>query len=315
MYEEYFGLNSKPFKITPDPRYLFMSDRHKEGLAHLLYGVTDSGGFIQLTGEVGTGKTTLIRALLEQLPSKVEIALIMHTQISAKEFLVEICNELNIEREGDSILDIVNTLNIYLLKQHANGKKVILLVDEAQNLTPDVLEQLRLLTNLETEKDKLLQIILIGQPELRKVLAKNNLRQLSQRVTARYHLHPLSKPETFLYIEHRLRISGSQSEIFKKNAKREIYSYSSGIPRLINVICDRALLGGYGMGKRKIDKALVKQAKKEIQGETILPKKNSWPIICSAITVIVCILIFHKIGYLQTESIWNALGNFFSSNL
>tara|TARA_B100001057_G_scaffold471813_1_gene534493 strand:+ start:234 stop:1181 length:948 start_codon:yes stop_codon:yes gene_type:complete len=315
MYEEYFGLNSKPFKITPDPRYLFMSDRHKEGLAHLLYGVTDSGGFIQLTGEVGTGKTTLIRALLEQLPSKVEIALIMHTQISAKEFLVEICNELNIEREGDSILDIVNTLNIYLLKQHANGKKVILLVDEAQNLTPNVLEQLRLLTNLETEKDKLLQIILIGQPELRKVLAKNNLRQLAQRVTARYHLHPLSKPETFLYIEHRLRISGSQSEIFKKNAKREIYSYSSGIPRLINVICDRALLGGYGMGKRKIDKALVKQAKKEIQGETILPKKNSWPIICSVITVIVCILIFHKIGYLQTESIWNALGNFFSSNL
>ena len=315
MYEEYFGLNSKPFKITPDPRYLFMSDRHKEGLAHLLYGVTDSGGFIQLTGEVGTGKTTLVRALLEQLPSKVEIALIMHTQISSREFLLEICNELNIERDGDSILDIVNTLNIYLLKQHANGKKVILLVDEAQNLTPDVLEQLRLLTNLETEKDKLLQIILIGQPELREVLAKNNLRQLSQRVTARYHLHSLSKPETFLYIEHRLRISGAQSEIFKKNAKREIYNYSSGIPRLINVICDRALLGGYGTGKRKIDKVLVKQAKKEIQGEMILPKKNSWLIICSAITVVVCILIFHKIGYLQTESLWNFLGNFFSGNL
>ena len=315
MYEEYFGLNSKPFKITPDPRYLFMSDRHKEGLAHLLYGVTDSGGFIQLTGEVGTGKTTLIRALLEQLPSKVEIALIMHTQISAREFLVEICNELNIKKEGDSILDIVNTLNIYLLKQHANGKKVILLVDEAQNLTPDVLEQLRLLTNLETEKDKLLQIILIGQPELRKVLEKNNLRQLSQRITARYHLHPLSKPETFLYIEHRLRISGAQSEIFKKNAKREIFNYSSGIPRLINVICDRALLGGYATGKRKIDKALVKQAKKEIQGEMILPKKNSWSIICSAITVFVCILIFHKIGYLQTESIWNFLDNFLSGNL
>ena len=156
---------------------------------------------------------------------------------------------------------------------------------------------------------------MIGQPELRDILAKNNLRQLSQRVTARYHLHSLSKPETFLYIEHRLRISGAQSEIFKKNAKREIYNYSSGIPRLINVICDRALLGGYGTGKRKIDKVLVKQAKREIQGEMILPKKNSWLIICSVITVVVCILIFHKIGYLQTESLWNFLDNFFSGNI
>ena len=165
MYEQYFGLNSKPFTITPDPRYLFMSDRHTEGLAHLLYGVTDSGGFIQLTGEVGTGKTTLIRALLEHLPKKIEIALIMHTQISAREFLIEICNELKVKIIGTSIIDIVNSLNQYLLEQYSKGRRVILLVDEAQNLSTDVLEQLRLLTNLETAQKKLLQIILNGQPE------------------------------------------------------------------------------------------------------------------------------------------------------
>ena len=216
MYEQYFGLDSKPFTITPDPRYLFMSDRHTEGLAHLLYGVTDSGGFIQLTGDVGTGKTTLIRALLTQLPKKIEIALIMHTQISAKEFLLEICNELKVKITGTSVIDIVNSLNQYLLEQYSNGRRVILLVDEAQNLSTKVLEQLRLLTNLETAQKKLLQIILIGQPELRDVLAKNNLSNLAQRITARYHLQPLSRLETGLYIDHRLKISGATTKIFDK---------------------------------------------------------------------------------------------------
>jgi len=310
MYQEYFGLNSKPFKITPDPRYLFMSDRHKEGLAHLLYGVTDSGGFIQLTGEVGTGKTTLIRALLEQLPKKVKIALIMHTQISGREFLLEICNELEVTINGNSVIEIVNSLNQYLLKQHANGEKVILLVDEAQNLLPEVLEQLRLLTNLETEQEKLLQIILIGQPELRDVLAKNNLRQLSQRVTARYHLHPLSKLETGLYIDHRLRISGATAKIFNKNAKREVFYLSTGIPRLINVICDRALLGAYSKGSAEISKELIKQSDREIKGELAPSLSKKWPIFIFSFLIISIIIFIFKLGYLDAHSINDALKNF-----
>ena len=314
MYEEYFGLNAKPFRITPDPRYLFMSDRHKEGLAHLLYGVTDSGGFIQLTGEVGTGKTTLIRALLEQLPSKVEIALIMHTQITAKEFLSEICNEFNIDNHGESTIDLVNTLNSFLLEQHAKGRKIILLIDEAQNLTTDVLEQIRLLTNLETEKDKLLQIILIGQPELRMVLAQNNLRQLSQRVTARYHLKPLSKAETFLYIEHRLRISGSKIEIFKKNAKKEVFRYSSGIPRLINIICDRALLGAYSINTREVDKNLVIKAKNEIQGHEIIPRKSNWTATYIFIVMIIIIIFTNELGYIDSQYIHDITKAFFKGN-
>jgi len=310
MYQEYFGLNSKPFKITPDPRYLFMSDRHKEGLAHLLYGVTDSGGFIQLTGEVGTGKTTLIRALLEQLPKKVEIALIMHTQISGREFLLEICNEFEVTINGDSIIEIVNSLNRYLLEQHANGKKVILLVDEAQNLSPEVLEQLRLLTNLETEQEKLLQIILIGQPELRDVLAKNNLRQLSQRVTARYHLHPLSKLETGFYIDHRLRISGATAQIFNKSAKKEVFHLSSGIPRLINIICDRALLGAYSKGSIEISKDLIKQADSEIKGELVSTLSKKWSIFILSFLIVSIIIFIFKFGYLDIHSINNVLKNF-----
>ena len=198
MYRNFYGLNDKPFAITPDPRYLFMSGRHGEGLAHLVYGVTDSGGFIQLTGEVGTGKTTLVRTLLSQLPAEVDVALILNPQLTVLDFLIAISDELGIQLPQDrtSLRSLVNALNKHLLAAHARGRRTILIVDEAQNLSTEVLEQIRLLTNLETAKQKLLQVILIAQPELREILARKEIRQLAQRVTGRYHLEPLAREET-----------------------------------------------------------------------------------------------------------------------
>ena len=277
MYTKFFGLNEKPFAITPDPRYLFMSERHGEGLAHLLYGVTDSGGFIQLTGEVGTGKTTLVRTLLGQLPAEADVALILNPQVSVLEFLQAICKELGVDLPDDrnSTMALVDALNRYLLDAHGRGRRIILLVDEAQNLSEDVLEQLRLLTNLETAKQKLLQIILIGQPELREVLAQNNLRQLAQRVTGRYHLEPLSREESARYIDHRMKVAGGLGEIFDDGAKREVYKLSGGIPRIMNVICDRALLGAYSRESRTVDRGLIRSAADEVSGrhkETSLTK-------------------------------------------
>jgi general secretion pathway protein A len=278
MYTQYFGLNEKPFRITPDPRYLFMSERHSEGLAHLVYGVKDSSGFIQLTGEVGTGKTTLIRTLLTRIPNGVDIALVLNPQLTAIEFMATICEELKIPLPEDksSAKALVDTLNQHLLDSHAKGRRTILLVDEAQNLSTDVLEQIRLLTNLETTKQKLLQIILIAQPELREKLSQTNLRQLAQRVTGRYHLEPLSREESELYIDHRLKIAGGLGNIFEENAKREVYKLSKGVPRVINVICDRALLGAYSGEVRKVSRQIVRKAAVEIAGEENTGRKRKW---------------------------------------
>jgi len=277
MYTSFFGLNEKPFSITPDPRYLFMSERHGEALAHLVYGVTESGGFMQLTGEVGTGKTTLVRTLLlDRMPSNADVAVVLNPQLSALEFLQTICEELHVtvpDGERDSIKALIDALNRHLLAAHADGRRTILVVDEAQNLAPDVLEQVRLLTNLETSKEKLLQIILIGQPELRDLLARNDLRQLAQRITGRYHLEPLSRDETAMYIEHRLKVAGALGEIFDTVAKREVFRLSQGVPRLINVICDRALLGAYGAERRRVGRGLVNRAADEITGSS---EKVSW---------------------------------------
>ncbi len=270
MYTSFFGLNEKPFSITPDPRYLFMSERHGEALAHLVYGVTESGGFIQLTGEVGTGKTTLVRSLLlDRMPDNADVAVVLNPQLSVVEFLATICEELHIEvvHNKGSVKALTDALNRHLLDAHAAGRRTILVVDEAQNLAPAVLEQVRLLTNLETAKQKLLQIILIGQPELRELLARTDLRQLAQRITARYHLEPLTREETASYIEHRLKVAGALGEVFDAAAKKEVFRLSHGVPRLVNVICDRALLGAYAKESRPVTARLVRQAAAEVKGE------------------------------------------------
>ncbi len=278
MYTSFFGLNEKPFTITPDPRYLFMSERHGEGLAHLVYGVTESGGFIQLTGEVGTGKTTLVRTLLGQIPSEVDIALILNPQLTAVEFLTAICEELGttLPKDRHSKKGLVDALNQHLLEAHSRGRRIILLIDEAQNLSEGVLEQLRLLTNLETARQKLLQIILIAQPELRDKLAQDNLRQLAQRVTGRYHLEPLSREEAFRYIDHRLRVAGALTEIFDPAAKREVFRLSGGVPRIMNVICDRALLGAYSLESRVVNRKMVRKAASEVSGQTVTSGLLKW---------------------------------------
>jgi len=243
-----------------------MSARHTEALAHLVYGITESGGFIQLTGEVGTGKTTLIRGLLQQLPENADIALVLNPQLSRSEFLAVILEELGIPpvENPESIKELHSALNVYLLENHSRGRRTVLIVDEAQNLAIDVLEQIRLLTNLETAQTKLLQITLIGQPELRQVLSRNDLRQLAQRITGRYHLEPLSKKDTSEYIQHRIAVAGGNGAIFSPAACREAFKLSYGVPRIINVICDRALLGAYTQEELVVTPALMRQAAREI---------------------------------------------------
>ena len=279
MYLGFFGLNEKPFSITPDPRYLYLSERHAEALAHLLYGINEAGGFVQLTGEVGTGKTTIVRSLLAQAPKNAEIALILNPKMTAPEFLLTICEELGIgvpDSATQSLKDLVDILSQYLLRAHAGGRRVVLVVDEAQNLAPEVLEQVRLLTNLETNTQKLLQIILIGQPELRELLARNELRQLAQRITGRYHLSPLSTEETTAYVRHRLRVAGATADIFSRFALEEVYRLAGGVPRVINVICDRALLGGYSLDRHRITGPLVRNAASEVFGKRFTPPWLPW---------------------------------------
>jgi len=279
MYLSFFGLNEKPFAITPDPRYLYLSERHAEALAHLLYGINEAGGFVQLTGEVGTGKTTIVRSLLAQTPKNAEIALILNPKMTAPEFLLTICEELGIgvpDSATESLKDLVDILSGYLLRAHAGGRRVVVVVDEAQNLAPAVLEQVRLLTNLETNTRKLLQIILIGQPELRELLARNELRQLAQRITGRYHLNPLTHEETAAYVRHRLRVAGATSDMFSPTALAEVYRLAVGVPRVINVVCDRALLGAYSMDRHRVTASLVRHAAAEVFGKRFTPRWLPW---------------------------------------
>ncbi len=268
MYTSHFGLTEAPFSITPDPRYLYMSERHREGLAHLFYGIRQPGGFVQLTGEVGTGKTTLCRCLLEQLPPDVEVALVLNPRLTTVEFLATVCDELKIAypAESVSVKVLVDALYRHLLDAHAQGRRTVLIIDEAQNLPSEVLEQIRLLTNLETSTEKLLQIILIGQPELIRLLQRRTLRQLAQRIIARYHLLPFSRPDTCTYIRHRVRVAGGGDALFTPAAMRWVHRLSGGVPRLINVICDRALLGSYAHDQRRVDAAMVRRAGREVRG-------------------------------------------------
>lgn len=265
MYQRYFDLADAPFSIAPDPRYLFLSEKHREALAHLLYGVGDQGGFVLLTGEVGTGKTTLCRSLLQQIPEHTDVAYIINPRQSINQLLQSICDELHIEyHSGRTSRDLVDDLNRFLLEAHASGRNTLLIIDEAQNLGVDVLEQLRLLTNLETNEKKLLQLVLLGQPELNDLLAKPQLRQLAQRVTARFHLGPLSKSEVKQYIAHRLSVAGCRKTLFSSAAVAAVYRSSRGIPRLINQLCDRSLLGVYATNGDTVTRAIAKTSSREV---------------------------------------------------
>ncbi|WNB75425.1 ExeA family protein [Methylomonas koyamae] len=284
MYQQYFNFSEPPFSISPDPHFMYMSERHQEGLAHLLYGIDRGGGFVALTGEVGTGKTTLCHCLLQQLPANIDIALILNPKLSAIELLATICDELGIAHDGMTAKNLIDAINQYLLSAYAAGRRTVLLIDEAQNLSLEVLEQIRLLTNLETSKAKLLQIVLVGQPELNAMLARRELRQLNQRITARYHLLPLSFDETKAYIQHRLRVCRGSHRLFSAAAIRRIYRYSAGVPRLINILCDRALLGAYATDAGRITPAIVSRSARESLGlKSWLPR---WlPAVAAAVLV------------------------------
>ena len=269
VYEQYFGLEEHPFSITPDPRFVYLSDIHRTALEHLKQGaVGGANGFVLLTGDVGTGKTTLCRTFLEQVPSKTEVALILNPVLTLNEFLETICEEFDLVIEGsrESNKNLIDHLNRFLVQVYATGQKTILIVDEAQNLSHELLEEIRLLTNLETNSDKLLLIFLIGQPELREMLDRPDMQQVSQRITSRYHLGPLNKQDTNAYILKRLDIAGAQDIEFTPSAVRRIYAFSGGVPRLINVLCDKALLCGYENSTHKITTNIVKQAEQRVRG-------------------------------------------------
>jgi general secretion pathway protein A len=267
VYAAHFGLTERPFSLAPDPRYLFLSAGHREALAHLVYGL-QGGGFVQLTGEVGTGKTTVCRALLDQLPPEVDVAMIFTPRLTAVELLAAVCAELHLDTPPgtSSVKVLIDALSKRLLDTHARGRRTVVIIDEAQNLSMDVLEELRLLTNIETTREKLLQVILIGQPELVEVMQRPELRQLGQRVTARYHLRPFAFAETKAYVAHRLEVAGQRDSMFTRAALWTVHRRSGGVPRLINNICDRALLGAFAGGKRRVTAAIVRRAATEVLG-------------------------------------------------
>lgn len=270
MYEEFYGFSESPFNITPDPRFLFFSDRHLEAFNHILFGLQERQGFIQITGEVGAGKTTICRAVLEELGGHYRTALILNPVMTSKQLLWSVVSELGVEPESRNRLELVNRLNQYLLDQFAAGNDVALFIDEAQDLSLELMEQVRLLSNLETDQRKLLQIVLIGQPELRDMLNREELRQLRQRITVRYHLTSLSYAETEYYIYHRMSVAGANSTpSFTRGAIRKIYRYSRGVPRLINAVCDKALLCGYVLGTQNLKVKHLRRAIRELEGRVI----------------------------------------------
>ena len=307
MYKAFYGLSDNPFSIAPNPHYLFLSDRHREALAHLTYGLGETGGFVLLTGEVGTGKTTVSRCLLGQLPDNTDTAFILNPSLTELELLATLCDELKIiYGDNPTLKQLIDHLSRFLLANHSKGRNTVLIIDEAQHLRPEVLEQLRLLTNLETDTKKLLQVILIGQPELQLLLKRQELRQLAQRITARYHLLPLNEDEIGLYVLHRLQVAGRFEPLFTGKAIKVLQKYSGGIPRLINLLCERALMAGYAQSRLPIDHHMVRQAAVEVLGEAE-PTQHQylWP----AATMIVLLIAFGVSYWLLTDKPANAATN------
>ena len=299
MYNDYFGFKEAPFSIAPDPQFLYMGDRHREALAHLLYGFQSEGGFVLLTGEVGTGKTTVCRCLLEQIPENSDVAFVLNPKLTVLELLETICDELRIETpQGTSSIKIfIDALNLFLLDAHSKGRKTVLIIDEAQNLSVSVLEQLRLLTNLETNKQKLLQVIMLGQPELKQMLEQPELRQLAQRITARYHLEPLAKSEISAYVCHRLAVAGVERSLFPSATLDKLYQLTGGVPRLLNLLCDRALLAAYVREVQTVSPTLLGEASSQVFGRQLMPHKRAFPalkwlLFFPAVGFVVALLVF-----------------------
>jgi len=304
MYEEYFGLKKKPFSIVPDPSFFFMSEGHREGLAHLMYGIQNEGGFVLLTGEVGTGKTTICRRLLELMPEDVEVAFILNPKLTAEELLSTICDEFGIKypKNTTSIKVLVTLISGYLLEVHEKSRRAVVIIEEAQNLRTEVLEQIRLLTNLETNQKKLLQMIMLGQPELKEILQQPQLRQLSQRITARYHLSPLLRDEVPMYVEYRLSAAGLiRGHLFPPRTLKRLLRLTGGVPRLINVVCDRALLGAYVQGQSRVDLRTLVRAAHEVFGEGKRDRRG-WATQRSVVLglILLVLVIFGVLYYLPT---------------
>jgi general secretion pathway protein A len=276
VYLQYYGLNDNPFSIAPNPDYLFMSTRHKQALAHLSFGLNESGGFVMLTGEVGTGKTTVSRKLMQELGDDTQVAVILNPTLSALELLATVCDELSIKYDvtTPTLKVLTDLILAKLASNHEAGINTVLLIDEAQHLLPEVLEQLRLLTNLETNREKLLKVVLIGQPELQQLLRRNELRQLAQRVTARYHLLPLTQQEVVQYVEHRWSVAGGMGSCFTKSASAELFTISGGIPRVINLLCDRALSLGYSLQRPFVDHQIIVSSSFQVLGEDIVMQRQ-----------------------------------------
>ncbi|HEY6838300.1 MAG TPA: AAA family ATPase [Geobacteraceae bacterium] len=298
MYCSFYGFTEKPFVVTPDPRYVFLSKNHREAFAHLLYGIDNYAGFIELTGEVGTGKTTMLRTLLSQLAEEhYRLALIFNPSLSTAELLALICREFGLTCDNCSSAELLGTLYRFLLQENIAGRMVVLVIDEAQNLSPEVMEQVRLISNLETERNKLIQIVLAGQPELGALLERPELRQLNQRITVRYHLRPMDFDDTCAYIAHRLDVSGGRGAVaFANGALKHLYRATHGIPRLVNIIADRALLVGYAEGSRQITSRMMAQAISEIGGERRLFRGRNR--LFSAVGIAVCVLVVVSLIFL-----------------